>query len=404
MNKKVRNASDTRFASRNRRRNTIITIGDQVEFVATLSTSGGWNGVDVDQIDVKRTIASAQFMEASGFDKTILIYSSYSIDPFTVASTISQHTETLGSIIALRPNVMAPTMAARTYATIDQINGGRTQVHLIAGGNDSDQWREGDFLSKDDRYRRMGEYIDILRRAWTEDASFDYEGEFYSIRDYTPRIKPSSGKPLPISVGGASAAAHRVGVTRADIFSTFTEPLADTGEQLDSLRVLREELGRTQPLGLMLDSRVITAPTDELAWERAHRIHEGLGAWKTRTRSASEVAAHVGKPGAEASQRILRIAEREELHDGVLWTRLAQTTGAIGSSAVLVGSYERVAQALISYYDLGFRSFSLRGYEDWNAVNIELGQYVLPRVRELVAARKHSESLTSTPGPEHPEP
>lgn len=99
------------------------------------------------------------------------------------------------------------------------------------------------------------------------------------------------------------------------------------------------------------------------------------------------MAKHLGRPGAESSRRILEIAEREELHDGVLWTKLAQTTGAIGSSAVLVGSYERVAQALASYYVLGYTTFSLRGYGDWNAVNIELGQYVLPRVRELVAQR-----------------
>lgn len=365
-----------------------MTTRDRVEFVATLSTAGSWNGVDVDQMDVQRTIASAQLMEASGFDKTIIIYSSYSLDPFAVAATIGQHTNTLGSIIALRPNAMAPTMAARTFGTIDQINAGRTQVHLIAGGNDSDQWREGDFLSKDDRYRRMGEYIAFLRQAWSADAAFDYDGEFYTVRDYTPRIKPYSGTPLPISVGGASAAAYQVGVEGADIFSMFTEPLADTAEQLDTVRTLSAEFGRTQPLDLMMDARVITAPTDELAWEKAHRIHEHLAGWKKRERSPKEVAAHVGKPGAEASQRILRIAEREELHDGVLWTRIAQTTGAIGSSAVLVGSYERVAQALMSYYDLGIRSFSLRGYEDWNAVNIELGQYVLPRVRELVAARE----------------
>ena len=364
-----------------------MTTGDRVEFVATLSTAGGWNGVDVDRIDVKRTIASAQIMEASGFDKTIIIYSSYSIDPFAVATTIGQHTDTLGSIIALRPNAIAPTMAARTFGTIDQINAGRTQVHLIAGGLDADQQREGDFLSKDDRYRRMGEYIEFLRRAWTEDASFDYDGDFYTIRDYTPRIKPYSGQPLPISVGGASAAAYQVGVNGADIFSMFSEPLSDTKEQLDALHALSAEVGRTQPLDFMLDSRVITGPTDEIAWERAHRIHGHLDAWANRNRSIKEVAAHVGKPGAEASARILKIAEREELHDGVMWTRPAQTTGAIGSSAVLVGSYERVAQALVSYFDLGIKSFSLRGYDDWNAVNIELGQYVIPRVRELVAER-----------------
>lgn len=364
-----------------------MTARDRVKFVGTLSTAEGWNGVDIAAVDVKRTIASAQIMEASGFDETIIIYSSYSLDPFAVATMIGQHTETLGSIIALRPNAIAPTMAARAYATIDQVNGGRTQVHLIAGGLDSDQQREGDFATKDERYRRMTEYAQFLRRSWTETGSFDFDGEFYQIRDYTPRIKPHSGAPLPISVGGSSLAAFQTGVDAADIFSTFTEPLAESREEIDKLRAMEADAGRGAPLGLMLDSRVITAPTDELAWDEAYRIQERLSAWATRTRAASEVTAHTGKQGAESTHRILNIAEREELHDGVLWTKLAQTTGAIGSSAVLVGSYERVAQALAAYYDLGYSTFSLRGYGDWNAVNIELGQYVLPRVRELVGER-----------------
>ncbi|MGO1544458.1 MAG: LLM class flavin-dependent oxidoreductase [Gulosibacter sp.] len=370
-----------------------MSAQDDVKFVGTLSTADGWNGVDVAEIDVKRTIASAQIMEASGFDQTIIIYSSYSLDPFTVATTIGQHTDRLGSIIALRPNALAPTMAARAYGTVDQINGGRTQVHLIAGGLDSDQQREGDFATKDERYRRMTEYAQFLRRSWGEDASFDFEGEFYTIRDYTPRIKPHAGAPLPISVGGSSAAAFQAGVAAADIFSTFTEPLAESRAEIAKLRALEAKADRDAPLGLMLDSRVITAPTDELAWAEAHRIQERLAAWASRNRAASEVKAHSGKQGAESTHRILNIAEREELHDGVLWTKLAQTTGAIGSSAVLVGSYERVAEALAAYYDLGYTTFSLRGYGDWNAVNIELGQYVLPRVRELVAARKVSQAV-----------
>src|SRR5699024_12227082 len=98
---KVRNASNTCFAFRNRRRNATVILGDQVEFVATLSTAGGWNGVDVDRIDVKRTIDSAQFMEASGFDMTIFIYSSYSFDTLIVASNFRQQTATYAYYIAM---------------------------------------------------------------------------------------------------------------------------------------------------------------------------------------------------------------------------------------------------------------------------------------------------------------
>lgn len=349
-------------------------MGTPVRFVGNLTTGAGF-GLGTDKLDMKSLIASAQTLEACGFDKTIAVYSSYSLDPLMVGSVVGQHTDNLTTLIAIRPNVMAPTFAAKSLATLDQINGGRTQAHFIAGGNDSDQWREGDFATKDERYARMAEYIEILRMAWTRTSGFDYDGAYYRLRDYTPKIQPVGD--LPISAGGSSRAALELGGKWADIFGFFAEPLTDMSELLRTFHEVRQ-----REVELMLDVRVITAPTDELAWEAAHAVLHRETERKNRPRQPQDVKKLTVPMGAEASKRILDIAERDELHDGVMWTKIAQATGAIGSSAVLVGSYETVGQALAAYAQLGFRDLSLRGYGDPADV-IEQGRYVIPIVRDL---------------------
>ena len=77
-------------------------------------------------------------------------------------------TDRLGFLIAHRPGFVAPTLAARKAATLDQFSNGRVALHIITGGNDAEQQRDGDFLDHDARYRRTDEYLDIVRKTWTE--------------------------------------------------------------------------------------------------------------------------------------------------------------------------------------------------------------------------------------------
>jgi alkanesulfonate monooxygenase len=84
----------------------------------------------------------ARTLEDSGFDYTLVPYQSANHDPFTLAAAITQHTDRLKPIVAVRANTLPPTTAARQLATIDQLSDGRVAAHLIAGGNDHEQARE----------------------------------------------------------------------------------------------------------------------------------------------------------------------------------------------------------------------------------------------------------------------
>src|SRR5690606_12967887 len=124
----------------------------------------------------------ARAHEDADFDKVLIGYGSTGPDGFSVASYVAGRTDRLKFLIAHRPGFVAPTLAARKAATVDQFSGGRVSMHFITGGNDAEQQRDGDWLGHDDRYRRTDEYLDVMKREWTSEEPFDYEGEFYHVR------------------------------------------------------------------------------------------------------------------------------------------------------------------------------------------------------------------------------
>ena len=106
---------------------------------------------------------TARIHEEADFDRVLIGYFSNAPDGFLIGAHAAAHTSRLAFLLAHRPGFVAPTVAARKMATLDQLTGGRLAVHLISGGNDEDQARDGDFTDHAARYRRTSEYVEIMR-------------------------------------------------------------------------------------------------------------------------------------------------------------------------------------------------------------------------------------------------
>jgi alkanesulfonate monooxygenase len=362
------------------------TASPTVEFISLshLNPSTELDPIATRGIDLKYFRRYVRSLEDGGFDYTLLPYGSNSADSFVVASAIGQLTERIKPIVALRPNTTYPLVAAQKLATLDQLTEGRAVVHLISGGSDAEQARQGDYLGKDERYARTSEYIDLLRRAWHETELFSHDGEFYKFDDFGPGFRPY-GTTIPISLGGASDEAFAVGGAKADIFSFWGEPLADLEEQLKRLARIVEASGRATRPQIWVTFRPIVAQTDDLAWEKAHRYVEKIGATFAKgafrgQRYRQDAPQNVG------SQRNLDFAARGDVFDRALWTRTTAVTNGSGASTALVGSPETVAAAILDYIDLGADLVSIRGYDTLNDA-IDYGRYVLPLVRQELAHR-----------------
>jgi alkanesulfonate monooxygenase len=328
----------------------------------------------------------ARSLEDFGFDYTLVAYNSDRFDPFTVSAALTQYTDQLKPIVALRPNIMHPTVAAQALASLDQLSEGRAVVHIISGGSAEEQARQGDFTTKEERYRRSEEYIGLLRRAWTEPAAFSHSGEFYRFTDFGPGFPPH-GDTIPISLGGSSPDAYRVGGALADIYGLWGEPLADTQVQIDRIAEGSRAAGRVGLPRIWVTFRPIVAATDAQAWEKAERTLERIDATYRSGTYVRRKLSDPSRPQNVGSQRLLEIAARDDRHDRALWTRPAQVTNAQGASTALVGSYETVAAAILDYVDLGATLVSIRGYDNLNDA-IDYGRFVIPLVRQELAHRR----------------
>jgi len=324
--------------------------------------------------DAKVIAETAGIHERAGFDRVLIGYFSDAPDGFLVGAHAASVTERLGFLLAHRPGFVAAPVAARKLATLDQLSDGRLAVHIIAGGSDADQAKDGDWTDHDARYRRAGEYAALLRRTWTEPAPFDHAGEFYRTRGTYSEIRCRQQPHIPIYGGGGSEAAIRALAPHVDVYMLWGEPLKDTALFMDRVRQEAALSGRNPTFSL--STRPILAATEGEAWDRARAILDRV--------LISRRGALPPKRQNFGSQRLLQAAAEAEVHDTCLWTPLAAATGAQGNSTALVGTAETVAKAMLEYYKLGATSLLIRGYDPLPDT-VQYGEELIPRLRELVA-------------------
>jgi alkanesulfonate monooxygenase len=326
--------------------------------------------------------------EDAGFDKVLIGYSAARPDGLQVAAYAAAHSERIHFLVAHRPGFVFPTVAARSFATLDQFTEGRIALHTITGGNDAEQRRDGDYLSKDERYARTDEYLTILERAWTSSDPFSFDGQYYRFENFAAEVRPYQEPRIPIYFGGSSEAAYRVGAKHADVYALWGEPLAETAEQIAAVRAEAARVGRSPKFSVSF--RPILGPTEELAWDRAQRIlatvQDNVLARNGQFAPTNLRYSPDRPPENAGSQRLLSAAAAADRHDRALWTPLAAATGAAGNSTALVGTPETVAQAILDYIDIGVTTILIRGYDPYDDA-IDYGRHLLPLVRAEVERR-----------------
>lgn len=321
----------------------------------------------------------ARVHEHAGFDRVLI--ANGGADPIFLAAHVAGQTEQLGFMIAHRPGLIAPTIAARSFATLDHTTGGRVRLHAITGFAAEPEHGET-LIDKNERYARADEYLEIVRRSWTSAEPFDFKGKYYEVKGAFLPTKPLSKPHVPVSVGGSSDAAYHVAVKHSDLYALWAEPLADTAQRIAKLHAVAAEHGVAAPR-VSLSVRLIIAETEDLAWAKAHRIVEQLKA----SRVGGSRGSDKGQSGG--GQRQLAFAEQSERFDRALFLGTSTAIGGGTDSTSLVGTPDTVVAALLDYYDLGVTTFLNRGYDPYHDA-VEYGRDIIPAVREAVRRREEA--------------
>jgi len=335
------------------------------------NTAGRYREPDLDYlVDVARTA------ERLGFEGVLTPTGTPCEDAWVVTSALLAHTQRLKFMVALRPGLISPTLLAQMSSTFQRISGDRLLLNVVVGGDPSEQLRFGDQVTKDDRYHRAEEFLEVFRAAFTE-AGSTFTGDYYDVQDARTR-KP--GTVPPIYLGGSSAAAGPVTARQVDTYLTWGEAPEAVAEKIAWIRKLADDEGRQVRFGIRLHT--ISRDTSEEAWAVADRM-------LTELDPADVAKAQQALAGSESEgQRRMR-----ELHGGVaptdarslevhpgLWAGVGLVRSGAGTA--LVGSHGEVADLIGEYADLGIEEFVLSGYP-----HVEEAYWFAEGVRPILAAR-----------------
>lgn len=322
----------------------------------------------------------AQAHEAAGFDRVLIAHNSSDADAVLVATHAAQHTKTLNFMIAHRPGFIAPTYAARLFATFDVFSGGRGGIHIITGGDSTEQRKDGDYLDHEERYRRTNEYVELLRRTWTAETPFSYQGAYYQVENAFARVKPVQKPHIPVYFGGSSDLAIQFAARHADIYAFWGETLEQARETIAQVRAACAQIGRDPAsLKFSLSMRPVLAGSEEAAWARANRIIERI-----RDLRGKDFGRPNSRPESVGSKRLLEAAAGGKVRDKRLWTEVAAAVGAGSNTTSLVGTAEQVAESLLEYHALGVTNFLIRGFDPLEDAT-DYGRILLPMIREAAA-------------------
>lgn len=329
----------------------------------------------------------ARTHEEAGFDRILIGYWSDQPDGFIVAALAGQATRRLKLLLAHRPGFVSPTLAARKLASLDHLVDGRLAVHVISGGSDVEQRRDGDYEPHQQRYLRTDEYLDVVKRVWRSDTPFDHQGTFYRAEAAYSAIKPKGD--LPVYFGGSSPIAQRIAGKHADTYALWGESLAQARETIANVRAEAARHGRD--IEFSMSFRPILGVTEAAAWRRAETIRT-----QAHERLEREGTVFPTKTDSEGARRLRDTVARGDRVDRCLWTGIAALVGGSYNSTALVGTPAQVADALLAYYELGVTTFLIRGFSPIDDAE-EYGRELIPLVRQRVAEREAQAQAQAQP-------
>jgi alkanesulfonate monooxygenase SsuD/methylene tetrahydromethanopterin reductase-like flavin-dependent oxidoreductase (luciferase family) len=192
-----------------------------------------------------------------------------SFETITWAGGLLAHTRRITVFGTVHVPLIHPVLAAKQCVTADHIGHGRFGLNVVCGWNQSEFnmfGREQD--PHDRRYDRGQEWIEIIRRIWSGEGPFDYQGDFYQLRGVIGAPQPWAGKRPIIMNAGGSPAGRRFAVRNSDL--SFDQPMfiEDAPPRIAELKRMARELGNE--VQVFTSAYVVCRPTRKEAEDYHH--------------------------------------------------------------------------------------------------------------------------------------
>ena len=276
-------------------------------------------------------------------------------DSWVVASALVPLTKSLRYLVAVRPGLQSPAMAARMTATLDRLSDGRVLINVVTGGDPVELKGDGIFLDHAVRYEVTDEFLRVWR-ALLAGETVNYEGKHLRFEDSRLFFPPVQKPHPPLYFGGSSDAGMEVAGDHVDLYLTWGEPPAAVAEKVKRMAEVAARKGRKMRFGIRL--HVIARRTTAEAWTAAEDLIARLD-----EATIAQAQATFARMDSVGQKRMLQLhgGRRDKLEISPnLWAGVGLVRGGAGTA--LVGDGETVAERMREYMDVGIDTFIMSGY------------------------------------------
>ena len=322
-----------------------------------LGTSRGGRVLDLGYL---QQVASA--VDNLGFYGALLPTGRSCEDAWVTASFLAANTKRMRFLVAVRPGLVSPTLAARMAATFDRLSNGRILINVVTGGDPVELAGDGLFVDHDTRYKITDEFLTIWRSALANEGEVNFEGEQLRVRG-AKVLFPAVQTPYPaLYFGGSSEGALDVAAKHADYYLTWGEPPEQVKEKLAKARnYAYAKYGRTLKFGIRL--HIIVRESEDEAWRDAERLISQVS-----DKTVALAQQTMARQDSVSQQRMLALQKlagptrsRKDLEVSPnLWAGVGLVRSGAGTA--LVGSVENVIKRMKEYAELGIDTFIFSGY------------------------------------------
>lgn len=291
-----------------------------------------------------------------------------SFESITWACGLLAGTKRINVFCTVHVSLFPPVLAAKQLATADHIGQGRLGLNLVCGAIEPEFAMFGvRMLPHDERYAQGEEWWSIVRRIWSGEGPFDYEGAHYRLRGVEGAPGPYGDEIPPVMNAGSSPAGRDFAIRYSDLHFDGVRLPEESTERIAETKRLAREAGREvqvwTPVG------IVCRPTRAEADEYMQYLVDNAD--RAAIGTVIDIHANDARGGTDpeslAKQRRMGILERQVLARGAYCT---------------VGDPDHVASELARLHNVGFDGLAIN-FVDYLRDLPYFAQEVLPRLERL---------------------
>lgn len=322
--------------------------------------------------------------EAAGMEYMLFPTGPTCWDAWTAASFVAAECKKIKPLVAMKPGFTHPVAQAKMIAAFSNFTQGRICLNLIAGVSEKEAIAEGQYGSKETRYRQLEEEVVLIKRLLTE-KNVTFDGEFYQIKE--PAIIPDLEHGLPeFFLGGGSEQAIEISARHSTVHLFWGDYPETIREQIKAIKTIAAKYQREHELAFGMRLQVICRETEDEAWNFARQLVANTEQRKAEKNARDQ---HIDSV-ANARQKELARVEGGKMTPH-LWTGINDVR--VGAGVAVVGDPVQVADQLMEFVQAGCSGFCLSGYPHDQEAEI-FGRLVMPLLRQ----RSAGPSRTISPG------